>query len=191
MRVVLHGIFARDYGPEFEIEAGSVAEAMEAFSTQVGFYADRVIDLRPLARAVGYETEEKLRAPAAPDTVVDLVPVMFGGSGKWGKIILGSILITVGLVFTGPLGTLVATALVTVGVSLIAGGILQGLMKTPKISKEKDIAQSNYLSGATITTAIGTPIPICFGRVKIGGQLLSFDVTSNSLVTGVFPATPA
>lgn len=188
MKLVLHGIFARDYGPEIVINASSAADALEGFSRQVGFYADRLIEDRPLARVLGYDSEEALRAPLSNETVLHLVPAMFGGGGNFGKIIIGAILI--GLSFIPGIGQAAQIALLSAGIGMAVTGVMGFFVKAPSISKDKDPNASKYLGGAEVTTAIGTLWPYCLGTVKLGGYLLSYDVTSNSLTTGVFPTSP-
>lgn len=194
MKIVLHGIFARDYGAGVEIFADSVFEALEAFSRQVGFYADRLLVDRPRARVVGFDSEEALRAPAAQDTIIHLVPAMFGGGGKFGRIIAGIVMVGVGLLIPG-LGAAawigkLSTALIAAGAMTTLNGVLGLFIQAPRISKITDPDASLYLGAADMTTAIGTPIPICLGTVKHAGHALSLDVTANSLTYGTFPETP-
>lgn len=198
MKLVLHGKFADDYGPGATIEAGSVAELLEAFSRQVEFYADRLIADRPLARAIGFMTEEQLRAPADQDLEVHLVPAMRGGGGKFGQIILGAILIGAALLIPGGgvaallagKASTLAVGLAIAGATAMLSGVMMLFVKAPAMVKNSDPANSLYLAASDMTTVIGTPIPIRVGRVKCGGHALSLDVTANSLSYGNFPVSP-
>lgn len=185
MKLILHGIFARDYGPSVTIEAGSVAEALEAWSRQVGFYDDRLTCDRPAARVIGFDSEEALRAPTDVGEV-HVVPAMFGGGGKFTQIIIGAIMVVAGILLS-PAFPMVGTALIVAGVTTIIGGVLNLFVKAPTANKANDPAASLYLGAAGMTTAIGTPIGLCVGRVKRAGQAMSLDVTSNSLTFVTFP----
>ena len=187
MKLVLHGDFAKRYGPSITIEASSVAEAIEAFSRQVGFYADRLIDSRPIARVIGFDTEASLRADTDVEEV-HVVPAMFGGGGKFGQIILGLALIAVA--FIPGIGVALHVALIVAGITTILGGVLNLFVKSPSANQQPgNPAPSLYLAAAGMTTAIGTPIGLCVGRVKRAGQALSFNVTSSSLTQTSFPGT--
>ena len=187
MKLILHGIFARDYGPSVDIEASSVAEALTAFSRQVGFYADRLIADRPVARVIGYDTEEALRAPSTVEEV-HVVPAMFGGGGKFGQILIGLALIAIA--FIPGIGPMLHVALIVAGITTILGGVLNLFVKSPSATPgQANPEASLYLAAAGMTTAIGTPIGLCVGRVKRAGQALSFNVTASSLTQTSFPGT--
>lgn len=186
MKLVLHSIFARDFGPSVNIEARSVAEAIEAFSRQVGFYADRLIASRPIARVLGFDTEAALRADTDAEEV-HVVSAMFGGGGKFTTIILGAALIAIGFIVGGPTNPL-GLALIVAGTTTILGGVLNLFVKSPSATPAPgNPAPSLYLAAAGMTTAIGTPIGLCVGRCKRAGQALSFNVTSSSLTQTSFP----
>lgn len=188
MKLILHGIFARDYGPSVDIEAGSVAEALTAFSQQVGFYGDRLIADRPLARVIGYDTEEALRAPSTVEEV-HVVPAMFGGGGKFAQILLGAILVVAGILLS-PLHPALGIALIVAGATTMLGGVLNLFVKAPSATPgQANPEASLYLAAAGMTTAIGTPIGLAVGRVKRAGQALSFNVTASSLTQTSFPGT--
>lgn len=187
-------MFARDYGPFFEIEAASAADALEGFSRQLHFYDDRVLDERPLTRVVGYDSLDELKAECSNDTELHLVPAMYGGGGNFGKIIIGAILIT-GAILLAPYtaGTSLAFlpgALAGVGIGLGLMGAIGLFTKAPSTSKNADPPASKYLGSSDLTTAIGTLHAYCLGRMKLSGQVLSYVVSANSLTNVIFPASP-
>lgn len=187
MKLILHGMFARDYGPSFEIEATSPADAIEGFSRQLHFYDDRILAERPLVSVVGYETEADLKAECAPDTELHLVPAMYGGGGNFGRILLGVVLVAAAFL---PFGGVVSTWLMMTGFTLILSGVMGLFTKAPSTSKSADPPASKYLGSSSMTTAIGTLHPYCLGRTKLSGQVLSYVVSANSLTTCIFPASP-
>lgn len=102
-----------------------------------------------------------------------------GKSGSWLQIVVGVALIVFGvLVAIGTLGggTPLASFLISTGTSLLIGGIIGLLSPKPKDSTS---GRSYSFSGAGVTTTqSGTPIQLAFGRILVGGQLLSFNIAT-------------
>lgn len=188
MRLNFHGILKDRFGESFDMEASSIADAIEGFSRQTDWPTD-VLVVVP-----GYDTLEALN-DNCPDEV-DLMPAVNGGSGKWTNIILGAAMI--GLAFaTGGL-SLGAGAFIqsSLGASLLIGGgmmILQGVvgmfMKAPTFETTDDPEASKYVAVNKNTTKAGTPVTIAYGHVRLGGHWLSIQSDSNNLTHGQFPAT--
>jgi predicted phage tail protein len=183
IKVIPHGVYA-DLYPSLEIGASTAAEAIEGWSRQVGI---KLSDER-IAEVVGFDSDEKLMAPTEV-TELHVVPALIGGGGGFGKILVGTLMI-VGSIFLIPISPALGMALMTAGISMVIGGVMQLFMKSPSLSKEDDPDASKYIGSGRMTTAIGTLIPIGGGRMLIGGQYLSLQVNSNELVIGQFPATP-
>lgn len=112
--------------------------------------------------------------------VIRIVPVIIG-SKKAGLLqtILGAVLVVVGVVVTGlsfgwaaPVGG----ALLSAGIGLMAGGVIQ--MLSPQASglasKQSADNQASYaFGGVTNTAAQGYPVPLLYGRRRIGGAIIS------------------
>lgn len=134
---------------------------------------------------------------------IDIVPVMAGAgglSGLW-QAIIGVVLIVVGVVllFTG-VGTALAPYVIMAGISLTLGGVAQMLTKQPTLGGNPALARNfkptqqmlgqsqneqernvNYLfSGAQNTTQQGNPVPILYGELIVGSQLVSFGISGVS-----------
>jgi predicted phage tail protein len=170
------------------MQADSVADAIEGFSRQ----ADWPRDMRVIA--VGHSTRESL--DERPE-VVNLMPALTGGSGKFFGIILGVAMI--GLAFVTGGASIVAGSLVTSGLGgslLISGAmmILQGVvglfMKAPKVQKSQDPEASKYTALNKNTVAVNTPLTLAWGRIDLGGHWLSLQSDSNNLSHGTFPVNP-
>lgn len=192
MEIKLHGKFAEDYPGTFEIEASTVAEAIDGWSRQVNFYGDIMVNHRPICRVVGFTTPEELSAPTE-QKVIHLVPAMVGGGGNFGKILIGAALIASVFVLPGigiTLSSAVQGALLGAGIGMALGGVMGLFMKAPSISKSNDPEASKYLGLSDNTTAIGTVIAICYGENPVNGQVLALNVDSSDMVSGTFPASP-
>src|SRR5688572_27423919 len=123
MLIKLHGIFAEDFGPEYWIEANTAAEAIEGLTRQLGFYDDRPINLRPVARVVGFDSPVDFYEKTEQKEI-HLVPAMIGGSGV-AKILVGAAVIALAFALPAvgvPLAAWATSAMITVGATLVLNG---------------------------------------------------------------------
>lgn len=186
MKIVLHGVLAEQFGPEFEIATSVPADAIEGLSRQLPNWPREL-----LIDCIGFDTEDKLRAPTDA-TEIHLVPSMRGGGGKWVMIAIGVALIAAAFLIPGAqLAALGLTKgmIIMMGASFLMSGISQMFMKAPTIGKSNDPPASNYFSNNKNTTAYGTLMTMAWGRIKLAGQWLSVQVDSSDLVTTSFPLT--
>jgi hypothetical protein len=179
MRLIFHGQLRTLYGPEVVMCADTITEALEGFSRQQDNWPSNLpVDV------VGFNTPELLKTYADE---VHLMPAMQGGGGKWGQIIIGAIIVTVGIfMLPNPIGV----SLIISGGLMMAQGVLQLFMKAPTVSKNQDPEASKYLNVNRNTTAVGTPMTLAWGRIDLAGHWLSLQSDSNNLSFGVFPANP-
>lgn len=184
MKIILHGNLKGRF-TEFDVEANTVAEALEGWSRQSGMQHIPEFD-KPLIEVVNYDTEEKLHTPTT-DKVIHLFPMMFGGGGAFKQILIGAVLI--GLSLIPGLGQAAQIALLSAGIGMAVGGVMQMFMKAPSVSKSQDPDPSKYLGAGGNSTKIGTLIPKGYGRFLLGGHYLSVQVNANDMVYGTFPTT--
>ena len=114
---------------------------------------------------------------------IRIVPVVIG-SKKAGLLqtILGAVLITAA-VLTGPGGIGAAFAAggltgfaAATGASLVLGGVIQLLSPQPSgiASKQSADNRASYaFGGVTNTAAQGYPVPLLYGKRRIGGAIIS------------------
>lgn len=138
--------------------------------------------------------EEYVLKKPTDNEVLHVVPCVFGGGGKFGRIIIGVALVALAL--SGAIGpalfaaqgtaSLAAGASMTfaqslvfgLGVSLTMGGLSQLFTKTPKAVMgnkfDGEARRENDMFGALQnTTDSGTPIPLVYGNMRVAGQLIS------------------
>ena len=115
------------------------------------------------------------------DDVIRIIPVVIG-SKKAGMLqtILGAVLVVV-----GALGATIGQAwggaawgpaAMKIGAALMAGGIVQMLSPQPAglASKQDADNRASYaFGGVTNTAAQGYPVPIGYGKRRIGGAIIS------------------
>lgn len=111
------------------------------------------------------------------DIIITPIP---SGSGKGlGKLILGIILVVVGfMIGAGAEGLQLAigAGLFSTGMQLALQGIIELTMDDPDELKEE---KSSLFSGPVNTTKMGVPVPICYGKMEVGGAVTNFGFTQS------------
>jgi predicted phage tail protein len=123
---------------------------------------------------------------------IDVIPLLEGSGGGGGALmaIVGILLI----IATGPLGAIAAgktlTAMQTfglmAGMALVTGGISMMLAKPPKFDDFREIEQTkkstSYLFGGPVNTANeGGPVPVGYGRLIAGSQVIQSSLNTREL----------
>ena len=109
--------------------------------------------------------------------MIKIIPVIIG-SKKAGLLqtILGVVLVAVGAIATYFGGGAVGVPLMKFGAALAIGGVIQMLspQSTGLASKQDAANQASYaFGGVTNTAAQGYPVPLLYGKRRIGGAIIS------------------
>ena len=187
VRIELGGLLGKTFGPVHYRLIRTTHEATRALAATVKGFEQYMISSqrRGLTYAVfrGKKniSEDDLGMPVTEE-VIRVVPVIIG-SKKAGVLqtILGAVLVVVGVVistFTGwtVAGIGVGGAITSLGVSIMAGGVIQMLSPQPAglASKQDADNRASYaFGGVTNTAAQGYPVPLLYGRRRIGGAIIS------------------
>ena len=167
----------KQFGTEFRLDCKTPAEVVQALTSQIpklrqfiqqGLFTVRVgreyLDNRYL--------EQGLNQHLKDDATVHFTPVL-KGSKKAGlfQTIVGAVMVVVG-VFTSWAG---GAALIAGGIGLMAGGVAQMLTKMPSMSTGKDAErkQSTSFSNLSNMAAQGRPMPLAYGRIRVGSLIIS------------------
>lgn len=174
--VILYGELGKLYGKYHKYSVKSVPEAVRALSANYkkfrsslkeDSYYKVIVDKSPIS-------EDELGKTATQ--VIKIIPVIQGSGKGVGQIIAGIALIAVAWWNPYSWGTLITGAMTSVGSSLVLGGISQMLTKTPKLSAGADRPDANpsyAFDGPINTTAQGNPVPLAYGKVLAGSQVIS------------------
>lgn len=195
VKIVLHGHLKDLYPEELYLTGHSVSEVINGMCKATDAFNPRPGTGRHAISVVGFDTVESLSEPLPADIEeLHLVPTMSGGKkGGFFQIVLGVVLIAAAVwtggatlagfqlgIAGGSLGLLGSA-----GLSMVLGGLMSFLSPTPKAdSYSNDVADpeaSKYLGATANTTKIGTRIPIPYGRNKLFGHYISFDVDSKDV----------
>lgn len=167
----------KQFGSNFRLDCKTPAEVVQALTSQIpklrqfiqqGLFTVRVgreyLDNRYL--------EQGLNQHLKDDSTVHFTPVL-KGSKKAGlfQTIVGAVMVVVGA-FTSLVG---GAALIAGGIGLMAGGVAQMLTKMPSMSTGRDAEkkQSTSFSNLSNMAAQGRPMPLAYGRIRVGSLIIS------------------
>ncbi|MEN5029081.1 tail assembly protein [Pseudomonas sp. Ps21-P2] len=177
--ILLSGSLAKRFGRTHHrlIDSGQVWEAFKALKATLAGFAEEIKRLDRLGMRFAIFRNRKNEAADSFELggtrELRIVPVV-SGSKRAGLLqtIVGVVLIAVSFIpgFQG---------LAPVGIALVAGGVMQ--MLSPQSSGLKQSAapenMPSYAFGsAKNTTASGNPVPICIGRRRWGGAIISASI---------------
>jgi predicted phage tail protein len=181
----LYGPLGEQFGRVWRLDVKSPAEAIRALCSQLpGFrqylQQNSAPGYRVLADTQGRD-DSTLALPTGAGTI-RVVPVVCGAGKGLGQIFLGAALI--GASFFLPTTPLISgfqfslsSIAFGVGANLALGGIAQALTKAPNTqnaSVERAENKPSYaFDGAVNTAAQGNPVPVCYGEMIVGSQVIS------------------
>jgi predicted phage tail protein len=191
-KVTLHGKLAESVGEkEWKVNVSSVGEALHAINIQSGegikrFFSKRenayaeysvLINGEEIAPSKDFKNNE-LTINRKDITEIDIVPILEGKSLGFLGIILG----------LGGMGFAQTNMGMLTAIMMLATGISTMLAKPPKMPEQRQIlnpssdpsmlANSYLYNGAVNVMNEGGPVPIGYGRMIVGSQVImnSYDV---------------
>ncbi|OBX86828.1 phage tail protein [Haemophilus sp. CCUG 66565] len=174
----------KHFGSEFRLDCQTTAEIVQALTSQIpklrqsiqqGLFTVRVgrdyFDNRYLEQGLSHKLKD--------DATVHFTPVLKGSKrgGLFG--VIAGVAIIAGAIALGPLAGIISTNAAwivgSVGASLLLGGVAQMLTKMPemKMGTEKEKKQSTAFSNLSNMTAQGKPMPLAYGRIRVGSLIIS------------------
>ncbi|UVE46841.1 tail assembly protein [Pseudomonas chlororaphis] len=181
----LYGVLGARFGRVHRLAVNSASEAIRALGILVPGFERFLMDSRD--RGLTYSvfmgkeniTQDRLRSPVGRDDI-RIAPVIIG-SKRAGSLqtIVGAVLVVAGLVITGgsfgsaaPFGS----ALISMGASMMVGGVMQMLSPQPKglaAQDSPDNRPSYSFNGAVNTSAQGNPVGVLYGQLIVGSAVIS------------------
>lgn len=204
--ITLGGFLGERFGREWnlDLDLPSPAEAVRALSAVCkGFRAFVLEHELPGYHVIIGEREdvaaEDLRKPTGRQTIT-IMPVLAGAKSDWVNIIIGGVLIAGGVAIT----IATAGAGVGAGISLLhAGGLLLGSYGVamavggisrllagapPPAATQKETNDPNYVfAGPVNTTGVGQAVPILYGQLEVGSQVVSAGLATRTATTYTAP----
>lgn len=199
MNVTLHGILAKEFKKTFCLEIKRPKEVFDAISCSYGNFRNRIVELAHqgihfvlLVDGKKITTMEELSI-ASDNQQIDIVPLVCG-AGRAGMIIaviaLGvltagagfAIGAGMGAAFFGSAAGLVGQSLVSIGVGIAMMGIQMALAPKPKMdrpSADVNSAKQSFLFSSKANTAEqGIPVPVGYGRLRVGSAVIQSTIKS-------------
>ncbi|SUO95287.1 tail assembly protein [Suttonella ornithocola] len=181
--IKLYGSLAAQYGEQFDLAIDSAAEGIRALCCQLKGFQQALTNGAFFMRIDEQDiepdkVETQLHASINSDSVIHLVPE-FAGGGRWGQIILGVVLVVVG-VLGSEFGL---TPLVSAGIAMIAGGVMQLLMKPPSFqqSQSDNASRSTSFTNLDNISPQGAHVPVAYGYLEVGSVVVSQSIESYDL----------
>jgi predicted phage tail protein len=199
-RVLLYGHLRKRFGREFQFAIETPGEAIRALCSQIPDFKDYMLE----HSEPGYRMlldgeasgEDRLKEPLFGVATIKLVPVVAGAKNEWGWIltgvaIIGVVGLTGGLAGLGMFGSLAGTSwlsnmAVGMGMSMVLGGVSQVLTGNPSANTESpsDKPGGKYFNGPACGMGQGGCIPVRYGKIRVGGLVLSASSNYETYATG-------
>lgn len=187
--VLLYGHLREKFGHRHEFEIKSAAEAIQALKANFSDFERHIVkyNLPGYQVFVGDSSIPGEEFHCQTSKTIKIVPVVAGASSKdVFNIIIGTLLI----VYGGPAaasawGATAGQIVVSVGVALVlqgVGGLLYSPPKVPERDERPENQPSHVFGGAVNTTAQGNPVPICYGKLRVGSQVISVGLSTEQML---------
>jgi predicted phage tail protein len=178
---------------DFQLATGSVWEVFKALRATVAGFADEIARLHRLGIRFAIIRNDQNVVEKDFDLggtrTLKIVPVI-SGSKRGGIIqtVVGVVLIAAAAIITyasGGTTTPFTSGLAAAGYGLAIGGVIQMLSPQAKGLRQSAAPENlpSYAFGsAKNTTASGNPVPICIGRRRWGGAIISASIYAEDKV---------
>ncbi len=196
--VILDGAMGKKFGKRWDLCVDSPAEALRMISCNEPSFQFWLRDNATVyegyqvtceyGNGVISEVNEQELFMTGEIVSIRFTPVLMG-SGKYGSIILGVIIIIAAIVFLQPQLVPAGMAIsgFTAGVAILGGigmivqgiiGVLTPMPKTGGLDASGRVDKTSYyFNGPANTTAQGVPVPLIYGTCLVGSHAISASLT--------------
>ena len=190
--VLLYGFLGRQFGRVHHYDVHSPAEAVRALSATLKGFRKALVDGGHYRVVVGGRealTIDRIGDPVTSKDTIRIVPTISGAGNGLGQVLLGAALIIgapyLAAVLPASMWVAGTSAITSIGVSMALGGVSQMLFSPPQAQSggmERPENKPSYaFDGAVNTAAQGNPVPLCYGRMIVGSQVISAGLTVEQL----------
>lgn len=191
----LYGELGKKFGKVHRLDVRTPSEAMRALKAIRPGFGPYLVKAEQngmgfRVRNDGQDLDYKnLNDPTTE--VIKVIPTPFGAGDATSRILVGAVLIAAAVVLgpasAGQSWSFIPGILGGMGFSLALGGVAQLLAPAPPRDDIPDRPENkpNYsFNGPVNTIAQGHPVPIGYGRLIVGGAVISAGITLDQLKTG-------
>ena len=170
--IKLYGALGAKFGKVFKLDVKNPAEAVRAMCSQVKGFRQHLVRFSEPGYVVRVGGDDK-----SLDELRD--PCSSNGANAVVRIIIGTALIAAGVIAGGPTNPLGFT-LMTMGSSLVMGGIAEILAPSPKTtaSNSRKETPSYMFDGPVNTIGSGYAVTVGYGEMLIGSHVVSAELYS-------------
>ena len=188
--IILSGFLAKRFGKRFDLDVRSPREAVRALSFQLKGFEKALMDHQAGFRVwADREPLDKANLDRCTGArPIRIVPVVAGSKSPGEMILMGAALFfgaqeITDLMYLNGIGTTsfdvdLSLGLHGIGSALMIAGVARLLFKPPT---PPTTGQSYLFNGPVNTSAQGNCVPVCYGRMRAGSQLISAGVIPNQM----------
>jgi predicted phage tail protein len=190
--VKLYGHLGKKFGRIHRLDIQTAAEALRALKANFkdfGLYLqEHSAPGYKVITDMGARSVEQLGDPLGGKSI-KIVPGIAGAGPGAGQFILGAVLFVVGEYVNFQsmgLGAGFGQGVANIGIAMMVGGAAQMLFAPPAHPGPNNSpanTPSYSFSGAVNTVAQGNPVPVCYGRMIVGSQVISGGLYSANIPT--------
>lgn len=171
----LYGHLGKRFGKSFKLDISSPQEAIKALSANIKGFKEYILKFSEPGFHIFIDKKDidktELANPISDLEIMKIVPVVYG-SGGFFKIIIGTVL----MIATGG----------SYGLGLILAGVAEILFAPPKQknstgTQKVENTPSYIFDGPVNTTAQGNAVPVCYGLLMVGSQVISAGLSAKQL----------
>lgn len=180
--IKLYGELRKQFGKQYKFNVTTTSQALNAMCKMVKGFQDYLVkNSSPgFHIKVGreYIDQDELNNPSGNE-IIRISPYIVG-SKKAFKAIIGIAIVVAAIAsnswMLAGMSALESAAL-SFGMSLVLGGISELLFTPPKpqdaAAREQEARPSYSFDGPENTVEQGNPVPICYGELMVGSQVIS------------------
>jgi len=186
VNVFLEGKLGKLFGRKWTLAVNSPSEAMRAIDINtkgrfreylLGDGGKKFYKVALQKKDNLIDPKEELHNPSGKSDIY-IIPTIKGASSGTGKIIAGIILVIIGIV-TIKFG---GAVLISAGIGLIIGGVIQLLTKIPKDRPNEEIGGgSNLFQGNSTNLFQGQSVGLVYGRALVTPLPVSMSLSTQNL----------
>lgn len=181
--VYLHGLLGKEFGRQFKFSLGRPKDCVWAIDANKKGFVARLFELANKGMHYSVVVDGKLShnfnlEKSAKE--LHIIPAIAGAAGV--VVAVGAIAAVVG--YAGAFGPVVSAILISVGTAAISYGISNLMQKDQKVDVGSASATSNaanksflFSNGENVTEQ-GIPVPIGYGRLRIGSAVIQSTIKS-------------
>lgn len=183
-KIYLEGAMGRNFGREWTLDIHTPAEALQLIQANIPRFGQWIRDnlkryekcmiICKYADGRVEALDEKTMLMKCEPSEIHFVPTVYG-AGKWMGAIVGAVMIVVGAIaccFEQAWGA----SLIVSGAGMLVSTIITVIMGRTRKDDNDDSGTSYYFNGAQNTTRQGVPVPLVFGRCKVGSAVISSSI---------------